>query len=792
MLKSYVKIALRNFLKYKGYSAINIIGLAIGFACSFLISFYVIHELSFDDFNTKSDRIYRLLLSRDKEEQFSALTSAKYSPFIENEFPEVKKTARFFTANNTANLKYENTSRKVNGFYFADSSALQIFDYKLLAGNPTTVLNAPNTVVISEREAEAWFGKESAVGKKLIYFNGENKIDLEVTGVLENTPSNSHLQFDYLVSFTTFKTMRGEEAMTDNTNYNYYTYLLLREKTNPEQFENKFPSFFKSIISPNSDNEAIAKLQPLSDIHLNNDIAWNIDTTGNAQYLYIFSAVAMLVLFIAIVNFVNLSTARATLRAKEVGVRKTIGAERKQIIYQLFSESLLTSIIALVVSILVQEYLVKILAFLTGQNLSFNIFENFSLTVIYIAIGLFGGLLAGVYPALVLSSFQPTKVLKGEVTRGTKGVFLRKALIVSQFAISIWLIISVFIVSDQLDYMKNKKLGFNKNQVILFDVSADVKNHFDAFRNRLISNAQIKNVSLTGMPGRVGTSRGYNWPGSNGEETGLGIYTMFVDENTLQTLDIKLLDGRNFSKEISTDINGSFLINEAAAKKIGWDNPVGKIFHAWDEETGTVIGVVKDFHFKSLHQEIEPLVLDIKPEWTWSAAIKVSGNYEEAISLLEETWKEFETDIPLVYNFLDTDFDRLYKSEEKLGKLFNAFTYLGIFISCLGLLGLAAFTTQRRKKEIGIRKVMGATVKDILVLFSMEFTKLIIVSFVVASPVAYFVMMEWLKDFAYRINISYLPFLISGTAIMLLALLTTSSQILRAATTNPAKIIRHE
>lgn len=288
MLKNYIKIAARNFLKYKSYSFINITGLAIGFACSFLISFYVIHELSFDNFNTKADRIYRLLLSRDDDEQFSALTSAKYSPYIENEFPEVEKTARIFTAQNSANLKYENTSRKVNGFYFADSSALQIFDYKLLAGNPSTALNAPNTIVVSEREAEAWFGKESPVGKKLIYFNGENKIDLEVTGVVENVPSNSHLQFDYLVSFTTFKTLRGEEAMTDNTNYNYYTYVLLREKAKPEQFENKFPVFFKNTISPDSDNEALAKLQPLSDIHLNNDISWNIDTTGNTQFLYIF------------------------------------------------------------------------------------------------------------------------------------------------------------------------------------------------------------------------------------------------------------------------------------------------------------------------------------------------------------------------------------------------------------------------------------------------------------------------------------------------------------------------
>ncbi|KAB2846882.1 MAG: FtsX-like permease family protein, partial [Melioribacteraceae bacterium] len=525
MLKNYIKIAARNFLKYKSYSFINITGLAIGFTCSFLISFYVIHELSFDSFNTKSDRIYRLLLLRDNEEQFSALTSAKYAPFMENEFPEIEKTARFFTNSNSANIRYENTSRKVTGFYFADSTALQIFDYKLIAGNPLSALNAPNKIVLSKREADAWFGNENPVGKKLVYFAGDIKIDIEVTGVFENVPSNSHLQFDYLVSFTTFKTMRGEEALTDNTNYNHYTYLLLRENAKPGQVENRFPYFFQKTISPDTDNKAIAKMQPLSDIHLNNDITWNINTTGNPQFLYIFSAVAVLVLFIAIVNFVNLSTARATLRAKEVGVRKTIGAERKQIIYQLFSESLLTSIIALAVSILVQEYLIQILAYLTEQNLSFNIFENVSITILFVAIGLFGGLLAGIYPAIVLSSFQPTKVLKGEITRGTKGVLLRKGLIISQFAISIWLIISVLIVSDQLDYMKNKKLGFNKSQVILFDVSANIKTHFDAFRNRLISNTQIKDVSLAGIPGRVGTSRGYNWPGSNGEETGMGIYT---------------------------------------------------------------------------------------------------------------------------------------------------------------------------------------------------------------------------------------------------------------------------
>ena len=500
----------------------------------------------------------------------------------------------------------------------------------------------------------------------------------------------------------------------------------------------------------------------------------------------------MLVLFIAIVNFVNLSTARAALRAKEVGVRKAIGAARKQIIYQLFSESMLTSVVALLFAIIVQQNLVDVLAYLTDQNLEFSIFDNPLLTLLFVGIGLFSGLLAGVYPAVVLSSFQPTKVLKGEVTKGTSGALLRKGLIVSQFAISIWLIISVFIVSDQIDYMKNKSLGFNKSQALLIDVSGDVKNHFETFRNKLINNSQIENVSLTRVPGRIGTSRGYKWPGGNSEEEGLGIYTMFVDENTLSTLGIELIDGRNFSKEISSDVDEAYILNEAAAKKIGWENPVGKPFRSWSDEKGSVIGVVKDFHFKSLHQEIEPLVLDIKPEWTWSAVIKISGNYEQAISSINNIWKEFESNISLNYKFLDEDFDRLYKSEERLGKLFNAFTYLGIFISCLGLLGLAAFTTQRRKKEIGIRKVMGASVSDILVLFSMEFAKLIVASFLIASPLAYFVMTKWLNDFAYRIDINYLPFVISGAAIFILALITTGTQILRAASTNPSQIMRHE
>lgn len=793
MLTNYLKIAIRNFLKYKGYSSINIFGLAIGLACSFLISFYVIHELSFDSFNSKADRIYRLLLSRDNtSSEYSAITSARYAPYIENEFPEVEKTVRFFTTSSNANLKSNNTTRKVSGFYFADSTAFEIFDYKLLEGNPAKILNEPNTVIISKNEAEAWFGNESAIGKSLVYLRGEDRINLKITGIFDEVPSNSHLQFDYLVSFTTIRSFNGEDAMTDNTNYNYYTYLLLNKNASPDEFINKFPEFYKSYISPNSSDENSAKLQPLSDIHLDNNIKWNIDTTGNIQYLYIFSAVAVFVLFIAIVNFVNLSTARAALRAKEVGVRKAIGAERKQIIYQLFSESMLTSIIALILALFVQQYLVSVLAYLTEQNVSFNIINNLSLTALFVFIGLLSGFLAGVYPAFVLSSFQPTKVLKGEVTKGNSGALLRKLLIVSQFAISIWLIISVFIVSDQLDYMKNKKLGFSKSQVLLIDVSANIKNHFDAFRNKLMSNSLIDNVAMTKVPGRISTSRGYNWPGDGGKENGLGIYTMFVDENTISTLSMELVKGRNFSKEIGTDINGGFILNEAAVKKIGWEDPIGKSFRVWDEENGTVIGVVKDFHFKSLHQKIEPLVLDIKPEWTWNAAIKVNGNYKDAITYLNTAWKEFESDLPVNYRFLDTDFDRLYKSEDRLGKLFNVFTYLGIFISCLGLLGLAAFTTQRRKKEIGIRKVMGATINDILVLFSMEFAKLIIASFLIASPLAYFVMKTWLNDFAYRIDISYLPFMISGISIFILALVTTGTQILRAASSNPVTVIKNE
>lgn len=794
MLGNYIKIAVRNIFKYKTYSAINILGLAVGFACAFLIVVYVQHELSFDSFNSKSDRIYRLLQHDTEDtEVYSALSSSGYAPRLINDFPEIEKAVRLFTTSSSANLKYNDVSRNVSDFIYADESFLEVFDYKLISGNKSEVLNTPNKVLMTIESAHSWFGDEDPVGKSITLLRGSIEINLIVSGVLDEIPSNSHLQFDYVASFPTIKPFMGENSLDDFINYNYYTYLLLHNNASKENIESASIDFLRRHVGEDSAEDTELVLQPLSDIHLNNNIKWNVATTGDPQYLYIFSGVGIFVLLIACINFINLSTARSALRAKEVGVRKVMGANRKQLMMQLFGESILTSLIAMIIAFVLLLMLVEQFGGLIGQHISYDFVDNISIITMLIGIGLLAGVFAGIYPALVLSAFSPTKVMKGLVTKGAKGALLRRGLIITQFGLSMLLLVSMMIVFSQIDYMKNVKLGFDKEQVVFVSLTGATKEKFDSFRNRLLTHTSIVDVSNTILPGRVGTSRGYNWPGSDGGEQGKGFYTMFVDPHALNTLGMELVDGRNFSNEFSTDETNAYILNETAVKEIGWDDPIGKTFRVWDEEPGQVVGVVNDFHFKSLHSKIEPLVLDIKPEWNWNAAIRVNtSQVQTALASIESTWKEFEPNLPFRYNFLDEDFDRAYKSEERLGELFGIFTFLAIFIACLGLLGLASFTTQQRIKEIGVRKVLGAEISDILILFSKEFSRLVFYSLVVAAPVAYYVMNKWLEDFAYRIDVGFVPFVLSGLIILVVALLTVSSQILRAARVNPASLMRTE
>jgi putative ABC transport system permease protein len=646
---------------------------------------------------------------------------------------------------------------------------------------------------VTEDTAKIWFRNDNPIGKSITYLRGNLRIPLNITAVLDNIPSNSHIQFNYVVSFPTIKNFMGENALDEFTINNYYTYILLKEGTDFRRVEEKFPFFITKHFDQERADQFNLHLQPLDNIHLNPSIKWDLPTTGNKHYLHIFSGVALFVLLIACINFINLSTARAPLRAREIGIRKVVGSSRWQLLLQLFGESAMTSLTALVIALLGLHVLVHGLAGLIGQNLSFNLINDSNIVIILIGIGILAGILAGIYPAFVLSAYQPVRVLKGSATKGTRGSTLRKALIIIQFSLSMLLIVSMLIVINQINFMKNTPLGFDKEQVILVSLSGSVKQNFGVFRKKLLDQSDIQNVALTVVPGRVRTRSAYNWPGGDDDEEERNFYTMFVDPRTIPTLGMEIIEGRNFSEKVQTDVTRAYILNETAVKAIGWEKAVGKPFRVWDEEMGQVIGVVKDFHFKSLHNLIEPLVLKIKPEWTWNAAVRVSAaGVSKALQKIQEAWRELETEIPIKYKFLDSDFDRHYHSEERLGKLFGIFTGLAIFIACLGLLGLASFSTQQRFKEIGIRKVLGASFRDIFTLFVKEFSRLVLYSLLIATPVTYWLMASWLGDYAYRIRIGIFPFIAGAVIILTVASLTVSSQIFRAACANPADIIRYE
>lgn len=792
MLKNYLKIAIRNLLKHKAYSFINLAGLAIGIACCVLILVYVNEELSYDRFHENAGRIYRV----GNEGQFgseiwtSARTSHPLAPTLAQEFPEVQSAVRFYRLYKPL-VRVGEKKFVEPCFFYADSSVFNIFTFPLIKGDPQTALTQPYSLVLSQEMAEKYFGEVDPLGQTLPV---AKLGDFQITGVLKNIPENSHLAFDFLASYETLRA-QSDPNLASWGSIVTSTYVLLREGTDPATLEAKFPGL---VAKHQAASEGATKrlfLNPVIDLHLRSEINGELGECGSMATLSILIIVAAFILLIACINFMNLATARSLQRAREVGVRKVIGAHRMQLISQFLSEAILLSLGALALALPLVELLLPAFNRLVGKNLDVDFTANLPTLAALAGLGLLVGIVSGSYPAFALSSFKPVAVLKGQTKSRPAGARIRQALVVAQFAVSIVFIVSTMVVSSQLEFFRSKKLGFDKEQVVVLPIQDRSNNaQYEAIKNELRQNSNILNVAAASQV--PGAGEGNYYYNVEGISEGLTLPTYFIDHDFIPTLVIELAAGRCFSRQFPADATGAFMINETAAKQFGWDEPLGKTID-WDSGTkrGTVIGVVKDFHNQSLHEPIKPMILHIFPEPIYIGCFVARiapHDIPATLAFIKEKWQAFEPQYPFQYSFLDEDFGRLYLNEERLAQIFRYSSTLAILIACLGLLGLAAFAAEQRTKEIGVRKVLGATVSQIVLLLSRDFAKLVGIAFVVATPVAYVAMNRWLQNFAYRTEISSGAFLLAGLAALGLACLTVSWQAIKAALANPSDALRYE
>ncbi|NUO81311.1 ABC transporter permease [candidate division KSB1 bacterium] len=802
MLKNYLKIAFRNLIKHKGYTAINIAGLAVGMACCYLILLYVRHELSYDRFHEKAERIYRVLVTFEQNGEMSSpitVTAAPIAPALQQEYPEVLATVRLRETARKILVTYGEKKFYEKNFYFADAALFELFDFPLQRGDPATALKDPHAIVLSPQTAKKYFGEEDPMGKTLLAQFG--KREFKVTGILAGVPSNSHIQPSFIVPF--------ENSGTSNLNnwwgFSYYAYLLLRDGASAAELEQKFPAFIAKHYAnvPAGFPKLALQLQPLIDVHLHSNFDDRAGEMGNMTYLYLFSALALFVLVIACINFMNLATARSQHRAKEVGVRKVAGVPRSGLVAQFLGEALLMALIALFVAAGLVEFFLPVFNALSGKILEVNYFQEGAVAGGFVAIALLVGILAGSYPAFFLSRFQPVEVLKGRFSRRTGGARLRQALVVAQFTISIALIAGTVIIHQQLEYMRNKKLGFDKEQVVVVPLAGEEAGRkWPALKTELLRHPEISHVTAsTAMP----ADEGWWQTGARSEGTEVGseqvVYTFQIDYDFMKTLGIELVAGRDFSPLFASDSSSAFILNEAAVKKFGWasaEAALGQKF-VWMGEgpetpkNGTVIGVTKDFHYRGLHEAIAPAVFHLMPYSMDFLALRIPPRQvPQALAVLKNAWAEFDPERPLEYSFLDDKVEALYQSEETLQRIVGLFSALAIFVAGLGLFGLASFTTEQRTKEIGVRKALGASVQQVVLLLSKEFTRLVAIAFLLAAPVAYFAMNKWLQGFAYRTELSPGIFVLAGVLALLIAWLTVSYQAIKAALTNPVEALRYE
>ncbi|MEO6166938.1 MAG: ABC transporter permease [Chitinophagales bacterium] len=807
MLKNYLKVALRNLWKNKSFSAINIFGLAVGLATCLLIVLFVQYELNYDQYNKKGANIYRI----DGDIQFGgtnfilAVTPPLMSGVLLKDYPEIESSVRFRDYGGFL-VKKGNENIQENKVIYTESALFDIFTLPLISGDPKTALTEPHSMVITKSTAEKYFNSTDVVGQTLMI---NDTGSYKVTGVIENIPSQSHFNFDFLVALS-----ESIESKEDNwLSNNFNTYIVVRPETDVKALESKINGIVDQYILPqaqqvlNVNKDDFAKsgnyvkysVMPLDQIHLHSNKVAELGANGDMEYIYIFSVIAIFILLIACVNFMNLSTARSSNRAKEVGVRKVIGSLRVHLVSQFLTESILVSFFALLLSFLVVALMLPYFNQLSGKAISFSAISLSWMLPALLLIVLLVGLLAGSYPAFFLSRFQPIEVLKGKFSAGFKGNWLRSSLVVFQFAISIILIVGTVIIYNQLNYIRSKNLGYDRNQVLIIQNCYSLHEQAKIFKEEVSNLPGVEATTMTGFlpTGPYRSDSPLFEDPTLDQKKAVSMQNWQVDEDYIPALGIELLKGRNFSKELATDSDG-VIINEAAAKLLSFKDPLNeKLYYLKSIETRDIkayhiIGILKDFNFNSLRQQVTPLAL-FRSEEHGSIAVRVSThNIPGLILQIGDKWNSMAPGQPFAWSFMDDDFNTAYQSDQRIGKIFISFAILAILIACLGLFGLVTYAAEQRTKEIGIRKVLGATVINIVSMLSKDFLKLVAIAALIAFPIAWFGMNKWLEDFAYRVSISWWIFLLAAALAIIIALLTVGFQAIKAAIANPVKSLRTE
>jgi len=806
MLKNYLKIAYRHISRNKLYPAINILGLAIGLTCTILIGLFVQNELSFDKHHENYKRIYRLEshFNIQESEDLFAATALPLGPALKLEYPhDVAEFCRFMNMDNNL-FQYEEKQIFEENVYFTDSTLTDVFTHEFISGSPEDALNDPNEIILTESFAKRIFGDVDPIGKTLETGHG---LIFTITGIIKDVPHNSHLRFEAIASFITLKQFFGADRFDSLAseafwNIGFYSYIMLTENGNIQNVLDAYPDFNEKYIKPVGDkinSKFQLMVQPLADVHLHSHLGYDLPT-GNIASVYTFSIVALFLLVIGCINYMNMATAQSANRATEIGIRKVVGAQKSYLRSQFMMESLILTFFALLLAFIATELLLPAFNEIANRHLSFNIAKNLNLVLGIVGIALIVGIVSGSYPAFYLSSFIPVEVLKRKLGKG-KGT-LRKILVLLQFSISIIMIVGTFTVIQQLNFLRDKDLGFDKENVVVLTVrdTTGVKN-LDAFQEELLKHPQIlKAGTSSSIPGQGYGILVQRYETLDGTMAEKGINFVFVDNDYIDVMDMKIIKGRNFDPELTTDLEESIIINEACANVLGWgDDPIGKKlgFGAGLDGTSTrdtrVIGVIQDFHYNSLHNNIDPILLLLSDRPLRNISLRIrQENIKNTITYIEEKWNEFCPTFPFEYTFLDDSLNKQYVAEQKIGRVFIYFSIMCIFIACLGLFGLASYTTEQRTHEIGIRKVMGASSQNIVLLLSEIFTKWVILANIIAWPVAYFALNNWLANFAYRIQLSLLTFILSGIIAFLIAILTVLFQSLKASKTNPSITLKYE